>query len=164
MRIAALRVPARPRSAAFIWVRPMTHRCAARETPKCSRCGGERDRPGQRLCSVCHAIYQREWRRRRTRNYRAAVRSASRAEVRSGEIPRSPCTVCGDPNVELHHPDHEAASITVWMCRRCHLLWHEYWRETVLKAFCEWLEIARACDVVRKAEDAREAARRSEAA
>jgi len=127
---------------------------------KCSECGGECDCPGQRHCSVCHAVYQREWKRKRTRQFRAAIRSNSRAEVRAGEIPRGPCTVCGDPNVELHHPDHEVHDITVWMCRRCHMLWHDYWRETVLNTFCWWLEIARECDIVRKREDAREAAER----
>lgn len=30
----------------------------------CSRCGGERDRPGQRYCSECHAATMRAWRRR----------------------------------------------------------------------------------------------------
>jgi hypothetical protein len=29
----------------------------------CSRCGGPRDRPGQRYCRSCHAAYKRNWRK-----------------------------------------------------------------------------------------------------
>ena len=130
---------------------------------RCATCDQYHDREGQRLCASCHAEYQRQWRRKRTRQYRAAVREVSRAEARVGMIPRGPCTVCGDPDVELHHPDHEVPDITVWMRRRCHVNWHNYWRETVLNTFCWWLEMARECDIVRKREDAREASEREAA-
>lgn len=29
----------------------------------CSTCGGERDRPKQRTCRLCHSAYMRRWRR-----------------------------------------------------------------------------------------------------
>lgn len=30
----------------------------------CSKCGGDRDRPGQGYCRSCHAEYMKEWRAR----------------------------------------------------------------------------------------------------
>jgi hypothetical protein len=33
----------------------------------CFQCGEARDREGQRYCRACHAAYQRDWRRQRTR-------------------------------------------------------------------------------------------------
>lgn len=117
----------------------------------CSGCGHPNDRPGQRYCLVCHAIYQREWKRQRTRKYRALVRQSSRNDKNQGRIERDCCAVCGAPEVEMHHPDHETPNLTVWLCRRCHGLWHTHWRESVLKMFCEWLEIARECAKVRDA-------------
>lgn len=125
-------------------------------THTCSSCGAPQDRLGQRLCSVCHAEYQRKWRQKRTRKYRASVRSDSRKQ--KPKIRLEPCTVCGNRDVELHHPDHEMATLTVWMCRPCHVLWHEHWKMNVLNIFCEWLEMARACAAVRHQCDAEEAA------
>jgi hypothetical protein len=119
----------------------------------CSNCGAPRDRPRQRLCHACHVVYQREWKRKRTRDFRAVVRQHSRADRDVGKIPPGPCTVCGDPESELHHPDHEISDLTVWLCRRCHMLWHAHWKSTVLNTFAEWLLIARDCASVRKAED-----------
>lgn len=126
----------------------------------CSRCGGARDREGQRLCRSCHAQYQREWKRKRTRQFRAAVRANSRHEKAAGRIQQEPCTICGDPNSEFHHPDHEMSALTVWLCRRHHMFWHDYWKHTVLNIFCDWIEIARECDAVRQSEDAADAARK----
>lgn len=34
--------------------------------PRCSHCGKPRDRDGQRYCRLCHAAYQRWWRRGQT--------------------------------------------------------------------------------------------------
>ena len=118
----------------------------------CSRCGELHEREGQRLCLVCHAAYQREWKRNRTRAFRKMVRDASNAQKTTGKIPFQPCAVCGSSDVELHHPDHEMADMTFWLCRRCHMLWHSYWKSTVLNVFAEWLSIARECAAVRKTE------------
>jgi hypothetical protein len=119
----------------------------------CSQCGEFHDRENQRLCASCHAAYQRHWRRKRTRDYREAVRAASRAEVLAGTIEAGCCMICGAADVELHHPDHESPTLTFWLCRACHMNWHAYWKGAVLNAFCEWVEIARECTAVRKAED-----------
>lgn len=119
-------------------------------TLACSGCGGVRDREGQRLCAVCHATYQREWKRKKTREHRELVRGRSRISAWRGKLKHEPCTVCGNPNSELHHPDHEMPNLTVWLCRRHHMLWHDHWKATVLNVFCQWLEIARECAEIAK--------------
>lgn len=35
------------------------------DVPRCSKCDEPNDRPGQRYCSDCNRIYQRDWRRAR---------------------------------------------------------------------------------------------------
>lgn len=134
----------------------------------CSTCGGPRDRgEHQRLCLSCHAHYQSQWRRARTRLYRAAMRAVARLAAREGRVVVQPCAVCGSIDSQIHHPDHELPLFTIWLCRRHHMLWHEHWKSTVLNSFIEWLEVARACAAVRAAEDAASASAapsRSEAA
>ncbi len=117
--------------------------------PSCSSCGAPQDRPGQRLCRVCHRIYQPEWRHHRTRDYRAMVRRQSYIEKLGGQIEIGPCIVCDCPDAELHHPDHETPSLTIWLCRGCHMLWHHFWKDTVVNNFAEWVFIARDCATVR---------------
>jgi len=49
----------------------------------CSRCGGKRDRPGQRYCRACHADYCRDVysvRRRREREHYKALIAALNAD------------------------------------------------------------------------------------
>ena len=53
----------------------------------------------------------------------AAVQSA----VQSGRLVRQPCAVCGDPNVQGHHPngyDRVHALDVEWVCRTHHLERH----------------------------------------
>lgn len=115
----------------------------------CSACGGPQDREGQRLCLACHRIYQRAWRQQRTSDYRKLVRRQSYIDKLMGKIEIGPCVVCGSPDVEMHHPDHETPNLTIWLCRRCHVLWHHFWKDTVVNNFAEWVFIARDCATVR---------------
>lgn len=47
------------------------------------------------------------------------ARNDSSYAVRSGRITRQPCSVCGDPESEKHHPDYDNPLEVVWLCR-CH--------------------------------------------
>lgn len=119
----------------------------------CSSCGAPHERTGQRYCAGCHAESTRAYRRRV-----AAERRASRANARvardGGLIEPQPCQVCGSADSQMHHPDHEMPTFVIWLCRMHHMAWHEHWKLTVLNIFCEWIEVARACAAVRRAEEA----------
>lgn len=116
----------------------------------CSSCGAHHDREGQRYCAGCHAAYQREHRRKLTRERRAVARFVAQYARREGEIKPMPCMVCGRRDAEMHHPDHEMARFVIWLCRDHHLTWHDYWKEKVIEEFCKWLDFARDCDRVRQ--------------
>jgi hypothetical protein len=123
-------------------------------TLKCSGCGAPHERVGQRFCHGCHAAYQADWRKRENADRRAIARVVARYARDAGTIERRPCQVCGSSEAEMHHPDHEMERFVYWLCREHHMAWHAHWKETVLNAFAVWVEIARACDALRKSEAA----------
>lgn len=94
-----------------------------------------------------HNAYMRKWRKTHPLNEAHRRRGISRAFAgvykRRGRLAKHPCTVCGSRDSQMHHPDHELPLLVVWLCRPCHLAWHAHWRDLVMKAFAEWLEIAR---------------------
>lgn len=113
-----------------------------RDCPECLT----NPRPGQRMCSRCHAEYMREYRkkhrvdkppRERTpgtsydalsdeQRKRANARSYAKVYLRRGKLIKKPCVWCGDPNVEMHHPNYDEPLKVVWLCRKCHVDHHGY--------------------------------------
>lgn len=97
----------------------------------CRRCSREKTRAAQRrlrvspeyrAAEVDHQIAaynsDPEYRERkivRVQAYRAFAR---------GVIRPAPCSVCGSPEVEMHHPDYSRPLEVEWLCRRCHMLEH----------------------------------------
>lgn len=57
------------------------------------------------------------WQERNARE-RAAQVAVGNA-VRDGRLLKQPCFVCGDEDVEGHHPDYDAPLSVVWLCK-CH--------------------------------------------
>jgi hypothetical protein len=112
---------------------------------KCPRCGGERDRTGQRLCLSCHAAYMRVWRKTHPlsieHRQRHISRSIASVSKKRGRIIAQSCAVCGAA-AEMHHVDYERPLDVTWLCRSCHLAWHEFWRATVLDIFSRWVVTA----------------------
>lgn len=47
---------------------------------------------------------------------RAACNSAVSRAVKAGKLSKLPCWICGDENVEGHHPDYDAPLDVVWLC------------------------------------------------
>lgn len=99
--------------------------------------------------------YMREWRKTHALNPESKRRDISRSiagvYLRRRKIKQCKCQVCGSNDSEMHHPDHELPLFVIWLCRPCHLAWHEHWRETIFKVFAEWLEIAKQIAAIRKA-------------
>ena len=42
------------------------------------------------------------------------------AAIRRGLLKRQPCSVCGDPKADGHHPDYDKPAAVVWLCRLHH--------------------------------------------
>lgn len=109
----------------------------------CPKCGIEHARNGQRLCADCHAAYMREWRKTHPLNdghrKRDGARSVASVYLRRGVLQHRPCEVCGDPDSQMHHPDHELPLQVVWLCRPHHLAWHAHWRNVSRVTFERWL-------------------------
>lgn len=110
---------------------------------RCSCCGGPRELESQRYCRSCHAAYMREWRATHSLNEahrkRQNARSYAKVYRRRGKLVQQPCRVCGDRRTEMHHPDHELPLVVVWLCRRCHLAWHAFWRDVAAETWDFWL-------------------------
>lgn len=100
----------------------------------CSRCGVEHQRQKQRYCTRCHAAYMREWRKTHPltpeQRHKDACRSYAGVYKRRGHLSPEPCQNCGNPEVEMHHPDYDVPLAVIWLCRPCHLARHVT-RETV---------------------------------
>jgi len=45
--------------------------------------------------------------------------------VRTGNIKRKPCQVCGELKVEGHHPDYDKPLDVIWLCRKHHIAAHK---------------------------------------
>jgi hypothetical protein len=95
---------------------------------RCSGCGDEHGRIGQRYCAPCHAAYMREWRKTHPLNAEQLVKRNARAYARvyetRGHLTRQPCAHCLADGVERHHPDYAKPIDVVWLCRPCHLKLH----------------------------------------
>ena len=48
------------------------------------------------------------------------ARRAVEAAVRRGKLERWPCMICGNPEVEGHHPDYSNRLGVVWLCHEHH--------------------------------------------
>lgn len=125
---------------------------APRGIPICSKCNRENDRPAQRYCMLCHAAYMRDWRKTHPLSEEGKKRDNARSYAKEykkrGILTQSPCRVCGDKQSEMHHPDHELPLVVVWLCRKCHLAWHSFWREIAAEAWAFWDAKARTPEIV----------------
>lgn len=52
---------------------------------------------------------------------RELCRSKTRSKIRSGEIKKMPCVVCGDQKSESHHEDYSKPYEIIWLCRKHHI-------------------------------------------
>ena len=95
----------------------------------CSKCRGQRDRPGQRYCRACHAEHMRLTRPKH-RDLPEGARRAANARAyantyqRRGKLAPAPCERCGSLAVQKHHDDYGRPLQVRWLCRPCHLHLH----------------------------------------
>lgn len=65
----------------------------------------------------------RAWRQEDKR--RARAHSAVARAVRSGQLERLPCSVCGDPKSHAHHEDYDRKLDVTWLCASHHKHHHQ---------------------------------------
>jgi hypothetical protein len=51
------------------------------------------------------------------------------AALKDGKVLKMPCFVCGDINVEGHHPDYSRPLDVVWLCKKHHTETHNLTKE-----------------------------------
>ena len=95
----------------------------------CSFCGVTPERFGARLCRACAAAYARGHRTPHRdlpddKKRRAICRAYTNVLVRRGHLTRGKCAICGENEVQAHHPDHDNPRCVVWLCRTCHRQHH----------------------------------------
>lgn len=56
---------------------------------------------------------------------RQRVKDAFRYALRTGKLVKMPCQVCGEVEVEGHHPDYARPLDVVWLCREHHMEIHK---------------------------------------
>ncbi len=53
--------------------------------------------------------------------FKDASRKATHRAVRRGELVKTPCEECGEPDVQSHHEEYDRTGLKVrWLCRPCH--------------------------------------------
>jgi hypothetical protein len=95
----------------------------------CSKCGGQRDREGQRYCLACHAASRRVNRVKHSdlsdyHRHKANARAYANVHQRRGKLTPEPCSACGAADAEKHHDDYDKPLSVQWLCRPCHLEKH----------------------------------------
>jgi hypothetical protein len=84
----------------------------------CHTCGEKFE---VRLGSVNARCHNCVWAGDRARQ--PAARAVTRA-IKSGELLRQPCEVCGDPRSDAHHDDYSKPLDVRWLCRSHHRQHH----------------------------------------
>lgn len=52
------------------------------------------------------------------------IRLKIRDKIKTGELNRMPCQVCGNIKSEIHHIDYNKPNEILWLCKKHHLEWH----------------------------------------
>lgn len=119
------------------------------ELKVCKTCGAEKDPSlfykSRSVCKKCeniqkvryrkldpdhrakHAAMMREFRKRPEEIQKARARQKLKNEINKGKIVKLPCQVCGNIEVEAHHPDYSKPLDVKWLCIMHHRMEHGTW-------------------------------------
>lgn len=100
---------------------------------KCIYCNNKRMK-NQTVCKECHTKYMREWRKtyklNKDQKKKDICRSYANTYKQRGKLKIGLCLICGSEKAEMHHEDYEKPLEIIWLCRKCHLEYHKFTRET----------------------------------
>ena len=68
----------------------------------------------------------------RPEKYKARI--AVTTALQSGRLVRKPCSVCGNPKTDAHHPDYSRPLDVRWLCRKHHLEIHREERRVAISS------------------------------
>lgn len=97
---------------------------------RCNKCDGPNGRR-HRWCRTCLRDYNRE----NFKGYRfysdeqkrkAIARAYAKVYKQRGHLISKPCELCGNIDVEMHHPDYSKPLDVRWLCTNCHR-WVHTW-------------------------------------
>lgn len=99
----------------------------------CSKCNLplEDNRVGKkRYCLSCHNEHMRNNRPKHSelspeQRLKANCRSYVHSYLKRGKISKSPCSICGDINVQAHHEDYSKPLEIIWLCVKHHIEHHK---------------------------------------
>lgn len=84
-------------------------------------------------CKVCdskklsknanHAAHQLAWKEKNKEKLQAHSKLWN--ALKSGEVTKTECIICGDNKSEGHHPDYSRPLDVVWLCRKHHKETHQ---------------------------------------
>ena len=98
--------------------RKRPHAKEAKIISAASYCKSEKGRASQRAAEKVNTQRYPE---------KVSARRALRYAVKKGKIARLPCWVCGETEVEGHHPTYSMKLDVVWLCKKHHdEIHHEY--------------------------------------
>jgi|HubBroStandDraft_6_1064221.scaffolds.fasta_scaffold13000_2 hypothetical protein len=77
-----------------------------------------------------HAANMREWRKTHPMSEEQRVRDRARAYakvyLKRGLLKKLPCSVCADPQAQMHHPDYCKPLDVIWLCVKHHKDLHDW--------------------------------------
>lgn len=95
---------------------------------KCVKCHSQAG-SGSKYCNPCHAANMRGWRKTHPLTAEQRIKDNARSYANSylarGKLIREPCENCGNENSEMHHDDYSKPLVVRWLCRCCHLAYHQ---------------------------------------
>lgn len=99
----------------------------------CPKCGQNENRPGQRMCQLCHTLYMRRSRPQyedftEDQKKRARAKGLANYYIKKGLLEKKPCCAgdCDMP-AEMHHLDPDWPLRVTWACKK-------HWRRMQLRA------------------------------
>lgn len=79
---------------------------------------------GSRSSAEYKRAYDAEYRSRDGAKIKIAARSKVLTAIRSGNLVKQPCQVCGEMEVEAHHEDYSKPLDVWWLCKPHHAARH----------------------------------------
>lgn len=97
-----------------------------------------REHPEQRR-ATCKRYYENNLKKESERQKKYIVNNPEKYQahlavqraIRSGDLVRRPCEMCGATRASAHHDDYSRQLDVRWLCHKCHMAWHSKMRKEI---------------------------------